>query len=217
MRRKVTILTVGLLLGAMFFTCNVKAQEEESSPVDLGLDIYSSYIWRGAKFGSGPAFQPWVEGAFGDFSIGAWGSVSSSADEALEMDLYASYSVGGLGIALTDYYFGGSWLSDSTHFIEPALSFEAGDFSIMGAYMFTPDFSDGDIYFELGYSLGAIDLALGVGDGAYTDDGEIMLCNLTLGTSKEVAITESFSLPLSGAVTLNPSTGGFFITVGASF
>ena len=34
--------------------------------------------------------------------------------------------------------------------------------------------------------------------------------------SKEVPITEKFSLPVSGAVILNPSTGGFFITVGIS-
>jgi len=37
-----------------------------------------------------------------------------------------------------------------------------------------------------------------------------------IGTSKEIAITDSFSLPLSGAVMLNPSTGGFHIAVGIS-
>jgi hypothetical protein len=37
-----------------------------------------------------------------------------------------------------------------------------------------------------------------------------------VGTSKEIQITEKFVLPVSGAVILNPSTGGFFITAGIS-
>jgi len=210
MKRTITFLSIVAIIA----TTSISAQEE--SPFSTGLDIYSSYIWRGAKFGSGPAFQPYVDFTKGNLSIGAWGSVNSSIDEALEMDLYASYSIGNLGIAITDYYFGGSWLSDSTQYIEPALSYGAGNFSIMGAYMLSPDFSDGDMYFEAGYTLGAVDLALGLGDGQYTDDGDFMLCNISMETSKEIKITEEFSLPVSGSVVLNPSTGGFFITVGVS-
>ena len=89
-----------VLLGSLLLASSATtfAQEEASAPeaetssaFDAGLDIYSSYIWRGLKFGSGPAFQPWVEGSFGGFSVGAWGSVNSSTDEAFEMDLYAGY------------------------------------------------------------------------------------------------------------------------------
>lgn len=212
MKRTITFLSIIAIIA----TASINAQEEES-PFSIGLDIYSSYIWRGAKFGSGPAFQPCVDFTTGDLSIGAWGSVNSSIDEALEMDLYAAYSIGDLGIGITDYYFGGSWLSDSTHYIEPALSYGIGDLSLMGAYMFAPDFSEGDMYFEIGYTLGSVDLALGAGDGQYTDDEEFMICNISMGTSKEIKITEEFSLPVSGSVLLNPSTGGFFITVGVSF
>lgn len=223
-----------LILAAVAITClipsaNLFAQEEETatSPFDLGLDIYSSYIWRGAKFGSGAAFQPWVEASFGNLAVGAWGSVNSGGlkfddqgpidGEAMEMDLYIGYSIGDLGITVTDYYFGGSWTSDSTHYIEPSLSYSLGDFSVMGAYMFAPDFEEADMYFELGYSFENVSLAVGAGDGAYTDDGDFMLCNVTLGTSKEIAITEKFALPVSGSVTLNPATGGFYITAGISF
>jgi hypothetical protein len=230
-----TLLVIGL--------SSVNAQEEESSSVfDAGADIYTSYIWRGAKFGAGPAFQPWVSAGLGNLEIGAWGSVNSSTDEGFEMDLYASFSTDfGLSITVTDYYFGhvdgdslgidddgetvydqlGFLSYNDAHFIEPMVSFAAGDFSITAAYMFVPGFDDGDMYFEAGYTLGAVDLAVGLGDGAYTatnddPDGGFNICNISIGTSKEIKITDSFSLPLSGAVVLNPATEGFYITAGIS-
>jgi hypothetical protein len=76
--------------------------------------------------------------------------------------------------------------------------------------------ASGDIYFEAGYSFSSVDLKLGAGNGQYTSDGDFNICNISVGTSKELKMTESFSLPVSGAVILNPSTGGFFITVGIS-
>jgi len=217
------------VLLLMTFIPNVNAQEEEESPWNAGLDIYSSYIWRGSKFGSGPAFQPGVSFTTGGFTIGAWGSVSASTDEGFEMDLYSSYAIGGLTIGLTDYYFGGDWMEYKTmHYLEPSLSYGIGGFSIAGYYMFlagtdatedepATDFgSSGDMYFEAGYSFKHVDLKLGAGDGQYTDNGDFKVCVISVGTSKEIKITENFSLPLSGAVILNPSTGGFFITAGIS-
>jgi len=203
------------------FVPAAKAQEWST-----GLDIYSSYIWRGAKFGSGPAFQPTVEFSAGGFAIGAWGSVSASTDEALEMDLYAGYTFelgesSSLGLTLTDYYFGGDWTDGDYHFFEPLVSLGLGDFSLTGAYMFydgagTDGDGSGDLYLEAAYSFGSFDLTLGGGNGQYTDDTKFKVCNISVGTSKEVAVTETFTLPVSGAVILNPSTGGFFITVGIS-
>ena len=220
--KKILLITASVLLLITFIP-NVNAQEEEESPWSAGLDIYSSYIWRGTKFGSGPAFQPSVSFSTGGFEIGAWGSVSASTDEAFEMDLYASYSIGGFSIGLTDYYFGGDWMEYKTmHYLEPSLSFGVGGFSIAGYYMFlagdeTTDFgSSGDMFFQAGYSFKHVDLALGAGDGQYTDDGDFNVCVISVGTSKEIKITENFSLPVSGAVILNPSTGGVFITAGIS-
>lgn len=201
--------------------------QDESSSFTPGLDIYSSYIWRGSKFGTGAAFQPYLEYSAGGFAIGAWGSVSTGGayldtpkevigGEGFEMDLYLSYGFDfGLSIALTDYYFGGDWTDFETmHFFEPALSYEISNISLTGAYMIGEDVSD--TYLEASYS-GTVDLFIGAGDGQYTDDGDFMICNVGIGSSKEIAITDKFSLPLSGSVILNPSTGGFFITAGISF
>ncbi|HPF52746.1 MAG TPA: TorF family putative porin [Draconibacterium sp.] len=219
--KKTLLITASMLLMVTLFVPAAKAQEWST-----GLDIYSSYIWRGAKFGSGPAFQPTVEFSAGGFAIGAWGSVSASTDEALEMDLYAGYTFelgesSSLGLTLTDYYFGGDWTDGDYHFFEPLVSLGLGDFSLTGAYMFydgagTDGDGSGDLYLEAAYSFGSFDLTLGGGNGQYTDDTKFKVCNISVGTSKEVAVTETFTLPVSGAVILNPSTGGFFITVGIS-
>ena len=156
----------------------------------------------------------------------------------MEMDLYLGYSFDfGLSVTVTDYYFGGDWMEFGTmHYIEPMLGFEAGSFSISAAYMLlagteedvaagieeTGLGEEGDMYLEVGYAFDNVSLTLGAGDGQYTatdDDpeGDFNICNISIGTSKEVEITEKFSLPISGSVTLNPTTGGFFATVGISF
>ena len=118
------------------------------------------------------------------------------------------------------------------HSLEPSVGISAGDFSFTAAYMFlagadddpettideSSDFgSDGDVYLEAGYSFGNFEVALGAGDGQYTDDGDFNVCNISVGTSKEIKVTDTWTLPVSGSVILNPSTGGFFITAGISF
>lgn len=212
---KKTLVVAASLLLLIAFTPNAKAQEWST-----GLDIYSSYVWRGTKFGSGPAFQPSVEFSAGGFAIGAWGSYNASTDEAAEADLYAGYSFelgesASLSFTLTDYYFPGSeWLDGKSHFIEPMVSLGVGGFTFTGAYMMND--GAGDVYFEAALTAGAVDLTLGGGDGAYTVDGDFNICNIGISTSKEIKITDSFSLPVSGAAILNPSSEQFHIVVGIS-
>ena len=212
--KKTLTIVAGLFL-LMAFVPNVKAQEWST-----GLDIYSSYVWRGTKFGSGPAFQPSVEFSAGGFAIGAWGSYNASTDEAAEADLYIGYGFdlgenASLGLTVTDYYFPGSaWFEGTSHYIEPMVTLGVGSFSLTGAYMMND--GAGDIYLEAGLTAGPVDLTLGGGDGAYTVDGEFNICNIGVSTSKEVKITDSFSLPVSGAAILNPSSEQFHIVVGIS-
>ena len=110
---KNTLLFAESFLLLLTIAPNLKAQE-----VSTVLDIYSSYIWRGTKFGSGPAFQPYMEFSAGGFALGAWGSFNAGAEEAAEADLYASYGFDlsestTLSFTVTDYYFPGSpWMEE---------------------------------------------------------------------------------------------------------
>lgn len=209
-----------LLIATSLFLLMTIAPCANAQEVSTGLDIYSSYVWRGTKFGSGPAFQPSIEFSTGGFALGAWGSYNASTDEAAEADLYTSYGfdlgeTGSLSFTLTDYYFPGSeWMNGDSHYIEPMVNLGLGAVSLTGAYMMNG--GSGDIYLEAAVTAGPVDFTLGGGDGAYTIDGQFNVCNIGISTSKEIKITDSFSLPVSGAAILNPSSEQFQIVVGIS-
>jgi len=214
MRKKLILLTI---VFTAIFSFGVSAQ------FDVGVDIFSSYVWRGTKFGAGPAMQPWVEFSTGGFSIGAWGSYCFSMNEAMEADLYASYSFdmaesSSLSFTVTDYYLPDApWFNDESHFFEPMASVGVGSFSFTAAYMIGAEETEvSDIYLEAGLSLGSVNLTLGAGDGMYTSDEKFNVCNIGIGTSKDISITDTFSLPVSGAVILNPSKEVFYVVVGIS-
>lgn len=212
MKRKITLIS---LLVLTIFSSNIIAQE---SSWNTGTDLVSSYVWRGTKFGSGPSFQPSVSYSKGGLTIGAWGSYAFSTNEAAEADLYATYEVSlgeksSLTFAVNDYYFPGSeYFDGDSHYLEPSVSIGLGNFSLAGAYMTNAE----DVYFEAGLSLGSVNLFAGAGDGQYTVDAKFSFCNVGLKTSKEIKISDSFSIPVSGSVILNPSTEQFHIVVGIS-
>ncbi len=130
--------TVLLMVSMIFTPGNLNAQQEDSSsPFSVGGDLVSSYLWRGTKFGTGPAIQPYVELGLGNFSIGGWGSYCFTSDEAAEADLYLSYGFDfGLSIGMTDYYFPGTdYFEYSTesgaHAFEINLGYELMDFPLL--------------------------------------------------------------------------------------
>jgi len=223
-----------VVIAAFFAPISTSAQEEEatkekSSPFSVGADLVSSYVWRGLKYG-GPALQPYVEFGVAGFSIGAWGSFGiGPIEEAVnEADLYAGYSFDfGLSIGVTDYYYQGSpyfrYNTDSaSHAFEGNLGYEIGGFSIAANYIFNDarngaGSQGGDMYFEAGYSFSYFNIFLGAGDGWHTTDGEFNVCNIGIGASKELQITEKFALPISGTVIVNPEAEEFNLVVAISF
>jgi hypothetical protein len=227
MKKRATILaTVLVLVSLLMIPTVTNAQEEESSsPFSVGADIYSNYIFRGVKYGSGPSFQPAVEASFGGLTLGAWGAFDASG--FAESDLYISYSFDfGLSLGVTDYYYPGldyTDVSDTTgsHAFEINLGYELGGFSIGANYILNEAggaaSAGGDMYFELGYAFKNFSVFAGAGDGWHTSDGEFGIVNVGLSTSKEIQITDNFSLPVSGSVIWNPEAKQQYIVVGVSF
>jgi len=228
MKRAMIIRMAAIMLAVVvMFPVSLKAQEDDDSPFDVGADLVSSYLWRGTKFGTGPAIQPYVEVGFGNFAIGGWGSYCFTTNEAPEADLYLSYGFDfGLSVGLTDYYFPGTQYFDystdnGAHAFEVNLGYEIEGLSVAGNVVLnqagSAGSSGGDMYFELGYAFDAFNVFVGGGNGWHTSDGDFMVTNIGISASKEIQITEKFALPLSGAVILNPEREQFHIVLGVSF
>ncbi len=211
-----------LFLATSFQT--VKAQDDGEVTVSTGVDIYSTYVWRGVAY-AGPSLQPYVELGAGGFTLGAWGSqgidgsFTDGSNGFQEMDLYTSYTFDfGLSLGVTDYYYPGTlYFEEDSHAFELNGGYSTGDLSLSANYIFAGGGSVGDdVYFQLGYDVGQANLFIGGGDGWHSTDTEFTIVNIGIGTSKEIEITDSFSLPVSGAVILNPDTEQFYITAGIS-
>ena len=206
-------------LIALSFSGNALAQD-----VDMGADFVSSYIWRGGAYG-GPSVQPWVELGFGDLAVGAWGSFDFVSNAPSENDYYVSYSLGDLSIGLTDYYYRttlSETSSDSgSHAIEVNVGYSMGALSLSGNYIVNEapmaGSTGGDMYFEVGYTVGNVDLFVGAGNGWHTvDPDEFTVVNVGLSVSKEIKVTEDFSIPVTGAIIVNPDADLSFFYVGFS-
>lgn len=220
---KYFLTTLSILFLATSFQ-TVKAQDDGEVTVSTGVDIYSTYVWRGVAY-AGPSLQPYVELGAGGFALGAWGSqgidgsFTDGSNGFQEMDLYTSYTFDfGLSLGVTDYYYPGTlYFEEDSHAFELNGGYSTGALSLSANYIFAGGGSAGDdVYFQLGYDVGQANLFIGGGDGWHSTDTEFTIVNIGVGTSKEIEITDSFSLPVSGAVILNPDTEQFYITAGIS-
>lgn len=206
------------------------SQVDSDSKIGTGADFYSNFIWRGSKYGTGPAIQPSVKYSGKIFTAGVWGSIDFNGYQ--EADLYFSFSLpAGVSLGMTDYYYPGLKYfdySDTTgsHVYEINGSFSNGNFLLSGNYSLNQAGGagslGGDLYFQAGYTFKYFNLFLGAGDGWHTydpDTGEdkFAVCNLGIGTSKTIRVTDTFSLPVIGQVIFNPDKEQMFIVVGFTF
>ncbi len=204
----------------------LRAQEDQEAPgFKVGADVYTNYIWRGTKYGTGPAFQPNVEFVSGRLSVGVWGSFDAAG--FMETDPYLSYAFpAGFSIGITDYYYPDLKIfevsdTSGSHALEINTGLSKGGFNLSANYILNHAGgagSDGsDMYFEAGYSFEYFNLAVGAGNGWHTSDGKFDICNIGIGTSKTIKLTDSFSIPVSGQVILNPEREQLFVVVGFAF
>jgi len=105
MKRITYLLT--FLFGAMMLlttTLQVRAQEEEkNSPISIGVDLMSRYVWRGTDYGSSPSIQPSLELGLGGFALGVWGAYTTNLPGVQELDLYATYTFSDIVTIDRDY------------------------------------------------------------------------------------------------------------------
>ncbi len=199
--------------------------EKNSSPWSAGADVYSSYIWRGTRLGSGPHIQPAIEYSRGSFTAGAWGSFDFNGYE--EVDLSFAFEIpGGFTIGMVDYYLPGLRYfdysaADGSHAFEINLGWESDNVWLSGNYIINEAGGIGsygsDLYFEAGFSLKYFSLFMGAGNGWHTAAGGFNVCNLGLEVSQEIVITDHFTVPVTGQLIFNPDSEQMFLVVGFTF
>ena len=180
--------------------------------VTIGADVVSRYVWRGTDFGNAAAVQPGIETAVGPVTRGAWGAWSISPGPAdasgNECDLYASTTVGPVGLTLTDYFFPAyagtdSLLNVDIHVFELSAGADVGPVSVLAAANVSGD-DDNSTYLELTYGA----FSLGLGNGAYSTDGEFAPVSLGISASRD---------NFSASYIINPDKETSFLVFGVNF
>ncbi len=222
-----------MLLAATF----AKAQDESKLETNISADVVNQYIWRGQDLG-GTSFQPTLGIGCGGFSLSAWGSTGlTNPDDTKEFDITASYTIGGLTVGITDYWFNSGLDERNRYFRYNAHStnhvFEANigyDFKVLNVQWYT-NFAGNDgcndkgkraysSYAEVNvpFAFAGADWTATAGCVPYATtfygaDG-FAITNLTLKASKEIKVTDSFSVPVFAGITANPCSQKAYLTFG---
>ena len=212
----------------------------EGPEVGLGSDIVSSYIWRGQDLG-GVSLQPTLGLEYKGISLSAWGSVGlADPADTKEFDITLGYTIGGLNIGITDYWFNAGLDPQDRYFKYDAHGtnhvFEANigyDFGVVSAQWYTNISGNDGVnkdgkrayssYFEVAapFKLATCDWTATIGAVPYATDfygtNGFAVTNLAVRASKDIKVTDSFSIPIFGEVSANPCSQKAYLVVGMSF
>jgi hypothetical protein len=226
---KIIIYALSLLSA---FTCSSFAQTDTIHAISTtaNVDLLSRYIWRGQEYGQSPSIQPGMSATWQDFTLGAWGAYKLSGAGSQETDFYISKETGPLTIAIWDYWsfcdtssldFFNYSRKTTSHLLEAQALLSGGEklpFNLLGSYFFYGADSTKSIYFELQYqrSFGSTDLLLFAGfqqKGRYYA-AEAAFVNIGCSLTKEIQVTDHWSLPLNISLIANPYCKSLYLVAG---
>ena len=230
--KKIVIFAMGLVASA-----TTLAQEKVETTISG--DIVSSYIWRGQDLGS-VAVQPTLGVGYKGLSLTAWGSYGlvNTADTK-EFDLTLAYTTGGFNIGITDYWFSAGLDPQARYFKYDSHGtnhvFEANigyDFGFASLQWFT-NFAGNDgtnkdgkraysSYAEVvvPFNLATVDWTATVGVVPYATSfyndwtSGFAVTNVSLKATKDIKITDTFSIPVFAQVAANPCTQKAYLVLG---
>jgi hypothetical protein len=230
-------LTVMVL--AVMLPSGMRAKEKVD--VSVGADVVSSYIWRGTDCG-GVSIQPSLSLSKDGLSLSGWGSVGINKEDTKEFDLTLGYTTGGFNVALTDYWFDyyngetGGYSSkyfkysakETAHIFEGTVGYDFGPVALSwNTYFAGDDYckKNGDRAYStyigatVPFNLAGLKFMAEVGgtpwEGAYSDGANIT--NIALGTSKDIKVSDSFTVPASVKLSFNPYLNKAFFAFGLTF
>ena len=235
--KKWGVIIVALLLTGFAPSAMLAQDKVEAS---VGADLVSGYIWRGQDLG-GVSIQPSLGITYKGFSLGAWGSVGFESTDTKEFDLTLGYSTGGFSVSVTDYWFNTQTATNkyfqygahsTAHVFEAQVGYDFGPLTVNWCTNFAG--ADGvkengkraySSYLALSapFKLGGLDWTVDLGMvpwettfyNGYTSG--FCVSDVSLGASKDIKITDSFSVPAFAKVSVNPRTEGAYFAFGLSF
>ena len=221
-----------LLGDTMEEDADVKAVE-----TTVSADLVSGYVWRGLDLGS-VAVQPTLGIGWKGLSLSAWGSYALvDANDTKELDLTLGYSIGKLNLGVTDYWFNvgaepeGRYFKYKAHGTNHLFEANVGyDFGFASLQWFT-NFAGNDglnkdgkrayssyVEANIPFRVAGVDWTGTVGVVPYVTDlydaSGFAVTNLSLRATKEIKVTNSFSLPVFGQVTANPRSEKAYLVFG---
>lgn len=232
--KKIVLFAMGLVLSSTTLAQDVVE-------TTIRGDLVSSYIWRGQDLGS-TAIQPTLGVGYKGLSLTAWGSYGLvNADDVKEFDLTLDYTISGLSIGITDYWFSrmdggdpdGRYFKYEAHGTNHVFEGYIGyDFGFAALRWFT-NFAGNDgtnkdgkraysSYVEVNvpFKLATVDWTATAGAVPYctTSYGTtgFAVTNLALKATKDIKITDSFSIPIFGQVVGNPCSQKAYLVLGLS-
>ena len=226
--KKIVLLAWAMVMG-------VAAYAQDKIGTTIKADFVSQYIWRGLDAGS-VAIQPTLGIDYKGLSLSAWGSYGlTNPDDTKEFDLTLAYTTGGFNIGITDYWFSVGGDPDGRYFKYDAHGtnhvFEATvgyDFGPLSLQWFT-NFAGNDgvnkdgkrayssyVEANVPFRLAACDWTATAGAVPYATSSYgtsgFAVTNLALKATKDIKVTDSFSIPVFAQVVGNPcSQKAYFI------
>jgi len=230
--KKIVLLVLAAVTGATGY-----AQDEIETTVKA--DAVNQYIWRGQDLGN-VALQPTLGVAYKGLSLTVWGSVGlTSAADTKEFDITVGYTAGGLNVGVTDYWFslgsdpaGRYFMYDAhgtNHVFEANIGYDFGLASLQWYTNFAGNDGvndDGEraysSYIELAvpFRLGSTDWTATAGavpfaTTSYGTTG-LAVTNLAVKATKDIRVTDSFTIPVFGQLVGNPCAQKAYLVFGFS-
>ena len=228
--KKIVIFALGLVM-------NMTAYAQDKVETTIAADFVSQYIWRGQDLGD-ISIQPTLGIGYKGLSLTAWGNVGlSNSSDTKEFDLTLSYTIGGFNIGITDYWFNLGLDPENRYFKYDAHGtnhlFEANigyDFGFASLQWYT-NFAGNDgknkngkrayssyVEANVPFKLVKIDWTATAGVVPYATDlygtTGFAVTNLALKATKDIKITDSFSIPIFGQVVANPCSQKAYLVLG---
>ena len=230
-----------IILFAMGLAMSMAAPAQDTVETTISSDIVSSYIWRGQNLGN-MSLQPTLGVGYKGLSLTAWGSVGlADANDTKEFDLTLAYTAGGFNIGITDYWFNeaeggdpdGRYFKYGSHSTNHVFEATVGyDFGFASLQWFT-NFAGNDgvnkdgkrayssyVEANIPFKLATVDWTATAGAVPFATTSYngwtsgFAVTNLALKATKDIKVTDLFSIPIFGQVVANPCSQNAYLVLG---